>query len=158
MEGRWADSSFSAIELIAAVRQHVCFITCLRLDANLFAPAGDLGTPAPLDGVVHANDQRVLGQELIEDHHQQFAGNSPLFPACLAEHMVVESKSSASDNPMMRSTALTVRMPGVGTALAISTSTWSQIGAVKTPRKAAGAALIREREHVTIEHLSWRCR
>jgi hypothetical protein len=33
------DSSFSAIELIAAVRQHVCFITRLRLDANLFAPA-----------------------------------------------------------------------------------------------------------------------
>jgi hypothetical protein len=34
-----ADSSFSAIELIAAVRRHVCFITRLRLDANLFAPA-----------------------------------------------------------------------------------------------------------------------
>jgi len=34
-----ADSSFSAIELITAVRRHVCFITRLRLDANLFAPA-----------------------------------------------------------------------------------------------------------------------
>jgi hypothetical protein len=33
-----ADSSFAAIELIAAVRRHVCFITRLRLDANLFAP------------------------------------------------------------------------------------------------------------------------
>src|SRR5262245_24715467 len=34
-----ADSSFAALELIASVRQHVCFITRLRLDANLFAPA-----------------------------------------------------------------------------------------------------------------------
>jgi hypothetical protein len=34
-----ADASFSAIELIAAIRGHVCFITRLRLDANLFAPA-----------------------------------------------------------------------------------------------------------------------
>ena len=33
-----ADSSFAAIELIAAVRRHVCFVTRLRLDANLFAP------------------------------------------------------------------------------------------------------------------------
>jgi hypothetical protein len=45
-----ADSSFSAIELIAAVRRYVCFITRLRLDANLFAPApkrrsGTLGRP-----------------------------------------------------------------------------------------------------------------
>src|SRR5215472_6715202 len=34
-----ADSSFAALELIASVRQHVCFVTRLRLDANLFAPA-----------------------------------------------------------------------------------------------------------------------
>jgi hypothetical protein len=34
-----ADSSFAAIELIGAVRQHVCLITRLRLDANLFKPA-----------------------------------------------------------------------------------------------------------------------
>src|SRR5512134_2439803 len=34
-----ADSSFAALELIAAVRQHVCLVTRLRLDANLFAPA-----------------------------------------------------------------------------------------------------------------------
>jgi hypothetical protein len=33
-----ADSGFAAIELIAAVRHHVCFVTRLRLDANLFAP------------------------------------------------------------------------------------------------------------------------
>jgi hypothetical protein len=33
-----ADSSFAVIELIAAVRQHVCFVTRLRLDANLFEP------------------------------------------------------------------------------------------------------------------------
>jgi hypothetical protein len=34
-----ADSSFSAHDLIAAVRRHVCLVTRLRLDANLFAPA-----------------------------------------------------------------------------------------------------------------------
>jgi DDE superfamily endonuclease len=33
-----ADASFSAIELIAAVRRLVCFVTRLRLDANLFEP------------------------------------------------------------------------------------------------------------------------
>jgi hypothetical protein len=33
-----ADSSFSAIELIAAVLRHVCFVTRLRLDANLYEP------------------------------------------------------------------------------------------------------------------------
>lgn len=33
-----ADSSFAALELIASVRQHVCFVTRLRLDANLFEP------------------------------------------------------------------------------------------------------------------------
>jgi hypothetical protein len=33
-----ADSSFAVIELIAAVRRHVCFVTRLRLDANLFEP------------------------------------------------------------------------------------------------------------------------
>jgi hypothetical protein len=46
-----ADSSFSALELIAAVRQHVCLITRLRLDASLFEPAparrkGQMGRPA----------------------------------------------------------------------------------------------------------------
>lgn len=34
-----ADSSFAALELIAAVRRHVCLITRLRLDASLFEPA-----------------------------------------------------------------------------------------------------------------------
>jgi hypothetical protein len=34
-----ADSGFAAIELIAAVRHHVCLITRLRPDANLFKPA-----------------------------------------------------------------------------------------------------------------------
>jgi hypothetical protein len=49
-----ADSGFAAIDLIAAVRQHVCLITRLRLDANLFKPAprrrpGQRGRP-PLKG------------------------------------------------------------------------------------------------------------
>jgi hypothetical protein len=34
-----ADSGFSALEFIAAVRRHVCLITRLRLDASLFEPA-----------------------------------------------------------------------------------------------------------------------
>ena len=34
-----ADSGFAALELLAAVRRHVCMITRLRLDANLFRPA-----------------------------------------------------------------------------------------------------------------------
>jgi hypothetical protein len=34
-----ADSSFAALDLIAAVRHHVCLITRLRLDASLFEPA-----------------------------------------------------------------------------------------------------------------------
>src|SRR5690242_3358581 len=34
-----ADSSFAALEFLAAVRRHVTLITRLRLDANLFAPA-----------------------------------------------------------------------------------------------------------------------
>src|SRR5512144_720763 len=34
-----ADSSFAALELIAAVRRHVCLVTGSRVDANLFAPA-----------------------------------------------------------------------------------------------------------------------
>ena len=46
-----ADSSFAALELIAAVRRRVCLITRLRLDANLFKPApkrrpGQKGRPA----------------------------------------------------------------------------------------------------------------
>jgi DDE superfamily endonuclease len=42
-----ADSGFAAIELIAAVRRHVCFVTRLRLDANLFEepPARRPGRP-----------------------------------------------------------------------------------------------------------------
>jgi hypothetical protein len=33
-----ADTAFAAIELLVAVRRHVCVVTRLRLDANLFAP------------------------------------------------------------------------------------------------------------------------
>lgn len=34
-----ADSSFSAIDLLAGVRRHLCGVTRIRLDARLFAPA-----------------------------------------------------------------------------------------------------------------------
>src|SRR5271156_1177713 len=49
-----ADSGFAALDLLARVRRHVCVITRLRLDANLFRPApkrraGQRGRP-PLKG------------------------------------------------------------------------------------------------------------
>jgi hypothetical protein len=45
-----ADSSFAALDLIAAIRRHVCLVTRLRLDASLFEPApprrpGQIGRP-----------------------------------------------------------------------------------------------------------------
>jgi len=45
-----ADASFAALDLIAALRRHVCLITRLRIDASLFAPApprrpGQMGRP-----------------------------------------------------------------------------------------------------------------
>jgi hypothetical protein len=45
-----ADASFAAIDLIAALRRHVCLVTRLRIDASLFAPApprraGQMGRP-----------------------------------------------------------------------------------------------------------------
>lgn len=42
-----ADSSYAVLELLAAVRSHVCFITRLRLDAALYepAPAREPGKP-----------------------------------------------------------------------------------------------------------------
>ncbi len=44
------DSSFAALDLLAAVRRQVCVVTRLRLDANLFDPApprrpGQIGRP-----------------------------------------------------------------------------------------------------------------
>ena len=52
-----ADASFAALDLIAALRRHVCLVTRLRIDASLFAPAsprraGQMGRP------------RVKGQRL----------------------------------------------------------------------------------------------
>jgi hypothetical protein len=46
-----ADSSFASLELIAALRRHVTFVTRLRLDANLYEPSpprrrGQRGRPA----------------------------------------------------------------------------------------------------------------
>ena len=45
-----ADASFAALDLIAALRRHVCLVTRLRIDACLFAPApprrpGQMGRP-----------------------------------------------------------------------------------------------------------------
>ena len=45
-----ADASFAALDLIAALRRHICLVTRLRIDASLFAPApprraGQVGRP-----------------------------------------------------------------------------------------------------------------
>jgi hypothetical protein len=73
-----ADSGFSALELIAAVRRHVCFITRLRLDASLFEPAakrqkGQIGRPAlkgkrrPELNAVLANSKTVWTAVMLTD-------------------------------------------------------------------------------------------
>jgi hypothetical protein len=73
-----ADSGFSALELIAAVRRHVCFITRLRLDASLFEPAakrqkGQIGRPAlkgkrrPKLNAVLANSKTVWTAVMLTD-------------------------------------------------------------------------------------------
>jgi hypothetical protein len=59
-----ADSGFSALDLIAMVRRHVCLITRLRLDASLFEPApkrrqGQIGRPA-LKGKRHPKLSAIL--------------------------------------------------------------------------------------------------
>jgi hypothetical protein len=64
-----ADSSFAALELIAAVRRRVCLITRLRLDASLFEPAperrpGQTGRP-PLKGKRRAKLSAVLANPTI---------------------------------------------------------------------------------------------
>jgi hypothetical protein len=52
-----ADMSYAAIELLSAVREHVCMITRLRLDARLFAP------PAPrIPGTI--GRPRIVGERL----------------------------------------------------------------------------------------------
>jgi hypothetical protein len=59
-----ADSGFAALDLLAAVRDHVCMITRLRIDANLFRPApkrrpGQRGR-TPLKGRTLPNLSAVL--------------------------------------------------------------------------------------------------
>ena len=73
-----ADSSFAALELIAAVRRHVCLITRLRLDAGLFEPAPERqpnkrgrprlkGKPLPKLSAVLANPATVWTQITLAD-------------------------------------------------------------------------------------------
>ncbi len=61
-----ADQSFAALDLIAAVRRHVCLVTRLRLDANLYQP-----TPArrPGQGSAHrsAADRGTRALEIQAD-------------------------------------------------------------------------------------------
>ena len=73
-----ADSGFSALELIGAVRRYVCFITRLHLDASLFEPAprcrkGQMGRPAlkgkrrPKLNAVLANPKTVWTSVTLTD-------------------------------------------------------------------------------------------
>ncbi len=73
-----ADSGFSALELIAAVRRHVCLITRLRLDASLFEPVakrqkGQMGRPAlkgkrrPKLGAVLADPKAVWTSVMLTE-------------------------------------------------------------------------------------------
>jgi DDE superfamily endonuclease len=60
-----ADSSFAALEFLAAVRRHVTLITRLRLDANLFAPAaprrkGQYGRPRRKGERLPKLDERLI--------------------------------------------------------------------------------------------------
>lgn len=62
------DSSFAALDLLAAVRRYVCVVTRLRLDANLFAPApprqpGQVGRPRRKGKRLAKLAQRLAQQE-----------------------------------------------------------------------------------------------
>src|SRR5271154_4530521 len=54
-----ADSGFSALELIAAVRRYVCLITRLRLDASWFEPAPSCIAAAVQRKAIDASRQRL---------------------------------------------------------------------------------------------------
>jgi hypothetical protein len=60
-----ADSSCAALDLMAAVRQHVCLVTRLRLDASLFAPA-PVRRPGQLAGHVLKARLPKLGTVLAD--------------------------------------------------------------------------------------------
>src|ERR1019366_2055358 len=54
------------------------------------AARGDLAAPATLDRIVDPDHHRPGGQEPVEDHRQQRAGDGATVPSRLAEHIVVE--------------------------------------------------------------------
>ena len=65
-----ADSSYAALELLAAVRSHVSFITRLRLDAALYDPAGirqpsEMGRPKLKGARQLSLDQRIESKDTI---------------------------------------------------------------------------------------------
>ena len=73
-----ADASFAALDLIAALRRHVCLITRLRIDASLFAPVpprrpGQMGRPRlkgkrlPTFKAVLANPETVWSAVTMTD-------------------------------------------------------------------------------------------
>ena len=77
-----AYSGFAALDLIAAVRRHVCLVTRLRLDASLFAPAparrpGQLGRPRlkgarlPKLAAVLADPGTVWSSITLQDRYER---------------------------------------------------------------------------------------
>jgi hypothetical protein len=73
-----ADASFAALDLIEALRRHVCLVTRLRIDASLFAPApprraGQMGRPRlkgrrlPAFKVVRADPKTVWTSITVTD-------------------------------------------------------------------------------------------
>ena len=69
-----ADSAFAAIEFLAAVGKHVCVVTRLRLDANLFDPFSQTWVPARhlLSGLCQAAQQfthSAVDQHYIAELH-----------------------------------------------------------------------------------------
>jgi hypothetical protein len=72
------DSSFAALELLAALPEHVTMVTRLRLDAALYAPApprrpGQMGRPRKkgqrLPGLAHVlNDKKTPWRRLLVSH------------------------------------------------------------------------------------------
>jgi len=63
------------------------------------AAGGDFSAPAPLDGVVEANDHGAIRHELAHDHGQEPARNGQAVPAGAAQDMVIEREIGSISQP-----------------------------------------------------------
>jgi len=73
------DSSYAVLELLAAVRSHVTFITRLRLDAALYEPA-----PACEPGRAECNRKKVERLLSLQDCQYQIIKHA--FPSIIENH------------------------------------------------------------------------